>query len=77
MEFRYHTSSNTESMLVWNQCRFTATTSGSAILLLAMRSGCFMLTTTYLGDAERMVGVEGIIHWEMLPNGCTITADLY
>ncbi|CAF5215482.1 unnamed protein product, partial [Rotaria magnacalcarata] len=22
-------------------------------------------------------GVNGIIHWELLPNGCTITADLY
>jgi [histone H3]-lysine36 N-dimethyltransferase SETMAR len=22
-------------------------------------------------------GVNGIIHWEVLPNGCTITADLY
>ena len=22
-------------------------------------------------------GVSGIIHWETLPNGCTITADLY
>jgi histone-lysine N-methyltransferase SETMAR len=22
-------------------------------------------------------GVNGIIHWEILPNGCTITADLY
>ena len=36
-----------------------------------------MLTTPYVGDAGCMVGVEGIIHWEMLPNGCTITADLY
>ena len=22
-------------------------------------------------------GVKGILHWEFLPNGCTITADLY
>ena len=22
-------------------------------------------------------GVRGIIHWEILPDGCTITADLY
>ena len=22
-------------------------------------------------------GVRGIIHWELLPNGCNITADLY
>jgi [histone H3]-lysine36 N-dimethyltransferase SETMAR len=22
-------------------------------------------------------GVKGVIHWETLPNGCTITADLY
>ena len=22
-------------------------------------------------------GVKGIIHWELLPDGCTVTADLY
>ena len=22
-------------------------------------------------------GMKGIVHWEILPNGCTITADLY
>jgi len=27
--------------------------------------------------AERLVGVRGIIHWELLPTDCTIRADLY
>ena len=28
-------------------------------------------------DAERLVEVNDIIHWETIPSGCTMTADLY
>ncbi|CAF4865640.1 unnamed protein product [Rotaria socialis] len=29
------------------------------------------------GDENVWLGAKGIIHWELLPTGCTITADLY